>query len=94
MRIFFTVALRSMSPAPVIQFVNIWNNFLALMLLADDQLWPLTLGLHFWNSQLRDQPWYDIVVTGSPISVLPLVIAFVVLQRYWRSGLAAGSLKA
>ncbi|MER6949130.1 carbohydrate ABC transporter permease [Nonomuraea sp. NPDC000554] len=99
LRIFFTVALRLMSPALVtiflFQFVGIWNNFfLPLMMLADDKLWPLTLGLYFWNSQLRDQPWYDIVVTGSLISVVPLVIAFIVLQRYWRSGLSAGSLKA
>ncbi|MEU0571678.1 carbohydrate ABC transporter permease [Nonomuraea sp. NPDC005983] len=99
LRIFFTVALRLMSPALVtiflFQFVGIWNNFfLPLMMLADDKLWPLTLGLYFWNSQLRDQPWYDLVVTGSLISVVPLVIAFIVLQRHWRSGLSAGSLKA
>ncbi|MCW3844661.1 carbohydrate ABC transporter permease [Micromonospora yasonensis] len=98
-RIFFTVALRLMSPALVticlFQFVGIWNNFfLPLMMLADDKLWPLTLGLYFWNSQLRDQPWYDIVITGSLISVVPLVVAFLALQRYWRSGLSAGSVKA
>ncbi|WP_329479062.1 carbohydrate ABC transporter permease [Kribbella sp. NBC_01484] len=99
LRIFFTVAVRLMSPALVtiflFQFVGIWNNFfLPLMMLADDKLWPLTLGLYFWNSQLRDQPWYDVVVTGSLISAIPLVLAFLVLQRYWRSGLSAGSIKA
>ncbi|MFE7329607.1 hypothetical protein ACFU8W_32440 [Streptomyces sp. NPDC057565] len=85
LRIFFTIALRLMSPALVtiflFQFVEIWNNFfLPLMMLADDLLWPLTLGLYFWNSQLRDQPWYDIVVTGSLISVVPLIIAFLTLH--------------
>jgi multiple sugar transport system permease protein len=98
LRIFCTVGLRLMSPALVticlFQFVGIWNNFfLPLMMLADDKRWPLTLGLYFWNSQLRDQPWYDVVVTGSLISVIPLVIAFLALQRYWRSGLSAGSVK-
>jgi len=99
LRIFFTVAVRLMSPALVtiflFQFVGIWNNFfLPLMMLADDTLWPLTLGLFFWNSQLRDQPWYDLVVTGSLVSAIPLVIAFLALQRYWRAGLSAGSVKA
>ncbi|MFF3785409.1 carbohydrate ABC transporter permease [Streptomyces sp. NPDC001933] len=99
LRIFFTIALRLMSPALVticlFQFVGIWNNFfLPLMMLADDSRWPLTLGLYFWNSQLRDQPWYDIVVTGSLVSVVPLCIAFLALQRFWRSGLSAGSLKS
>jgi multiple sugar transport system permease protein len=33
------------------------------------------------------------VVIGSLISVIPLVIAFLSLQRFWRSGLAAGGVK-
>jgi multiple sugar transport system permease protein len=32
-------------------------------------------------------------VTGSLISILPLVAAFLLLQRYWQSGLAAGGVK-
>jgi multiple sugar transport system permease protein len=34
-----------------------------------------------------------LVVTGSLISILPLVVAFLLLQRYWQSGLAAGGVK-
>ena len=34
-----------------------------------------------------------LVVTGSLISVVPLVVAFVLLQRYWQSGLATGGVK-
>ncbi|NGO15324.1 carbohydrate ABC transporter permease, partial [Streptomyces sp. HC44] len=34
-----------------------------------------------------------LVVTGSLISIIPLVIAFLMLQRYWQSGLATGSVK-
>jgi multiple sugar transport system permease protein len=34
-----------------------------------------------------------LVVTGSLISVIPLVVAFLLLQRYWQSGLAAGGVK-
>ena len=33
------------------------------------------------------------VVTGAFLSVFPLVVAFLVLQRFWRPGLAAGSVK-
>jgi multiple sugar transport system permease protein len=34
-----------------------------------------------------------LVTTGSLLSIIPLVAAFVILQRYWQSGLSAGSVK-
>ena len=33
------------------------------------------------------------VVIGSTLSMVPLVVAFLLLQRYWQSGLATGSVK-
>jgi multiple sugar transport system permease protein len=98
-RIFFTMALRMMSPALVtvflFQMVGIWNNyFLPLVMLSDEELYPITLGLVTWQSyQGRDIGMYTNVVTGSMLSVIPLVIAIVVLQRFWRGGLTAGAVK-
>ena len=34
------------------------------------------------------------MITGSLLSILPLVIAFFFLQRYWQSGLSTGGVKA
>jgi multiple sugar transport system permease protein len=34
-----------------------------------------------------------LVVTGSLLSIIPLVVAFLLLQRYWQSGLSAGAVK-
>ncbi len=33
------------------------------------------------------------VVMGSLLAVVPLILAFVLLQRFWRSGLTAGAVK-
>jgi multiple sugar transport system permease protein len=33
------------------------------------------------------------VITGSLVSIVPVIIVFILLQRFWRTGLAAGSLK-
>ena len=99
-RLFFQVGLRLMLPALVtiflFQFVAIWNNFLLpLIMLAGDRLYPVTLGLYTLNSQItRDPDLKMVVVTGSLLSVVPLVAAFLLLQRFWRSGLSAGSVKA
>jgi len=98
-RIFFTLGLRMMAPALVtvflFQMVGIWNNyFLPLVMLADEELYPITLGLVTWQSyQGRDIGMYTNVVTGSMLSVIPLVIAIVVLQRFWRGGMTSGALK-
>ncbi|PRY07331.1 multiple sugar transport system permease protein [Kineococcus rhizosphaerae] len=98
-RIFFTIVLRMVVPALVtvflFSFISIWNNFfLPLIVLNDERKWPVTLGLYSLQQSAQSDP--DIVrtvVTGSLVSTIPLVILFLVLQRYWRSGLTAGALK-
>lgn len=100
LRTFFTMAVRLMSPAMVtiflFQFVVIWNNFLLpLVMLQDDRLYPVTLGLFTWQSQVSRDPSLQILsLTGSLVSVVPIVITFLVLQRYWKAGLAAGAVKS
>ncbi|HEY0186969.1 MAG TPA: carbohydrate ABC transporter permease [Cellulomonas sp.] len=98
LRIYWTIALRLMSPALVtvllFSFVSIWNNFfLPLIMLSDQTLYPVTLGIYNWYTQTR-QANYNIVITGSLLSVIPLVVAFLALQRFWRSGLTAGAVKS
>ncbi|WP_236552411.1 carbohydrate ABC transporter permease, partial [Bacillus altitudinis] len=98
-RTFFTVAVRLMSPALVtiflFQFVAVWNNFfLPLIMLADQKLYPITLGLNNWRSQVDRLPeFYQLTTGGVLVSVIPLVIAIIVLQRFWRGGLTEGSVK-
>jgi multiple sugar transport system permease protein len=98
--IFRRIVLRIMSPALVtvflFQFVGIWNNyFLPLVMLSDTKLYPITLGLTSWQGFASRQPLlYQLEVGGALVSVIPLMILIVVLQRFWRSGLTEGSVKA
>lgn len=99
LRIFHTVGLRILTPALVtvflFQLVSIWNNyFLPLVMLADSDLYPITLGLNNWSSQVERLPeFYELTTGGVLLSVIPLGIAMVVLQRFWRGGLTEGSVK-
>jgi multiple sugar transport system permease protein len=99
LRTFFTVSVRMMVPALVtvflFQFVAIWNNFfLPLIMLRDETLFPVTLGLYAWNSQVNQIPVLrDYVLIGALLSIIPLIIIFLLLQRFWRNGLSAGSVK-
>ncbi|MEU7512779.1 carbohydrate ABC transporter permease [Streptomyces sp. NPDC042898] len=96
-RLFRTVAVRMMLPALVtiflFQFVEIWNNYLLpAMVLGDDRLQPVTVGLVGWNASHVAVP-PPLVVIGSLVSIAPLLIAFLSLQRFWRAGMTAGAVK-
>ncbi|HEY9374068.1 carbohydrate ABC transporter permease [Streptomyces sp.] len=99
LRTFWSIGLRMVMPGFVtiflFQFTAIWNNFfLPLVMLSDQKLFPLSLGLYAWNSNAHAEPdFYPLVVTGSLLAVVPLVVAFVALQRHWKAGLTAGSVK-
>jgi len=96
----FTIALYLMRPALVtialFQFVAIWNNyFLPLVMLSDEKLFPITVGLQTWNVTTggANQFLYTLIVTGALISSIPLLIGCGILQRFWRGGLGTGSVK-
>lgn len=96
---YFRVALRMLGPGLVtvflFQLTAIWNNFfLPMVMLSDQHLYPLSLGLYTWNSSATVSPeYYPVVIMGSLLAVLPLVLAFTLLQRFWKSGLTAGAVK-
>jgi multiple sugar transport system permease protein len=100
-RTFFTISLRLLTPGVVtvllFTVVATWNNyFLPLIMLSTPQWYPLTVGLKEWNAQSATaggQAIYNLVITGSLLTVIPIVIAFLFMQRYWQSGLIAGSVK-
>jgi multiple sugar transport system permease protein len=103
-RIFFQVAARMLAPGIVtvvlFTLVATWNNyFLPLIMLNNPDLYPVTLGLAQWSSQASagggtTGAVLSLVITGSFLSVIPLIAAFLLLQRYWQSGLASGGIKA
>lgn len=101
-RTFFQVCLPLLTPGIVtvllFTMVATWNNyFLPLIMLTDPKLYPLTVGLNQWSAQAgssgASEPVYNLVLTGSLVAIIPLIIVFLFLQRYWQSGLAAGAVK-
>jgi multiple sugar transport system permease protein len=100
LRTFFQLALRVMSPALVtmflFQFVSIWSNYLLpALMLANQSLQPVTVGIVGWQAQrgIGNAVPFNIVITAAAICVVPLIALFLSLQRFWRTGLVAGSVK-
>jgi multiple sugar transport system permease protein len=101
-RIFATIVLRLSAPGLVtvllLNLVATWNNyFLPLIMLNNPRLFPITVGLAQWNAQATQgsgsQVLFNIIITGALLSIIPLIGAFLFLQRYWESGLTLGSVK-
>jgi len=101
-RVIWSVVLPMLKPAIVtvllLSVVHTWNNFfLPFIMLTDSRLLPVTVGLNQWQAQATTasgvlQPW-SFIVTGALISIIPLIVAFLSLQRYWKGGISLGSLK-
>lgn len=99
LRTFSAIAVPPMVPGLVtvflLQFVGIWNNFLLpFIMLADDRMFPLTVGLYsMLNMGLEHQAIYTMVIIGALVAVVPIIALFLYLQRFWRLDLATGALK-
>jgi multiple sugar transport system permease protein len=101
LRTFFRIGLPLLAPGIVtvslFTMVATWNNyFLPLIMIKDPDWYPLTLGLNSWNAQAATaggEAIFNLVIAGSLLTILPLIAAFLLLQRYWQSGLAAGGVK-
>jgi multiple sugar transport system permease protein len=101
LRTFAQICLPMLAPGIVtvllFTMVATWNNyFLPLIMLKNPDWYPLTIGLNSWNKQAATaggEAIFNLVITGSVLTILPLIVAFLLLQRYWQSGLAAGSVK-
>lgn len=100
--IFLRISLRMLVPGLITVFlfslVSTWNNyFLPLVMLNNPSLYPVTVGLAQLNATANNgggsQALFSVVVTGALLSIIPLIIAFLMLQRFWQSGLSAGAVK-
>lgn len=102
-RIVGSVVARVVSPGLatvfLLTFVATWNNYLLpLLVLTETRLQPVTLGLTNWNQQslfpqAGSEVLYSLVVTGSLLSIIPLIVIFIFMQRYMRSGLTLGAVR-
>lgn len=94
--IFFRVIAPILKPAyaslGIMQFVNIWNEFMqALLILRKEKYYTLPLLLKAMVSDRGTD--YGAMMLASTCAVLPLLICFLVASKYFMSGLTAGAVK-
>ena len=94
--IFFRIALPNLRPAlavmGIIFFQASWNDFLwPLIVLNDSTMYVINLALPTLRGPYNDQ--YGLVLGGAVIAVIPIIIIFFAMQRYFIEGIMAGALK-
>ncbi len=94
--IFFRIALPNLRPAlavmGIIFFQASWNDFLwPLIVLNDSKMYVINLALPTLRGPYGDQ--YGLVLGGAVIAVIPIIIIFFAMQRYFIEGIMAGALK-
>ncbi|MDD2296289.1 MAG: carbohydrate ABC transporter permease [Sphaerochaetaceae bacterium] len=95
-RVFITVILPLARPVlftmGLFNFMGSWNGFLwPLIVLSDRSKWTLQLGLANLGSNFYNYQNY--LMAGALISIVPIIIVYVITQKYVEKGLSTGGLK-
>lgn len=94
--IFARLILPIMKPAfaamAILNGMNSWNNFLwPLLALHSDRKYTLPIGLNTLVTPYGNN--YDLLIVGSFFSIIPILILFLIFQRYFIEGMVAGAVK-
>ncbi len=91
-RIFLPVCLPVLAALFILDFVSTWNEFaMALVLLQDQNMWTLPLGLMSFQGQFSSN--YGQLNAAIVMTVLPATLVYLIFQRYFVSGLTSGAVK-
>lgn len=93
-RVMLPVAIPGIVSTALLTFFNAWNDFFATLILITDQhlyTLPVSIGILSTNSQFGTD--FGLMQTGVTITVIPCIVIYLVLQRYYVTGLLGGALK-
>ncbi|MET2010786.1 carbohydrate ABC transporter permease [Microbacterium chocolatum] len=96
-RIFWAIIVPLIRPAlitcAIFAFIWSWNDFLGpLLYLTSPDNYPLPIALRLWNDQTSTSD-YGATVTASFIALVPVLLFFIVFQRFLVDGVATQGLK-
>ena len=96
MRIYWSIAVPVLAPIlatlAIWTFLSTWNDFMwPLIVLSDEARYTLPVALaNLSGEHVQDT---ELMMAGSVVTVLPVLVVFLALQRYYIQGLMVGSVK-
>ena len=90
--IIMPLALPGLAAVFILDFVGTWNEFaIALVVLQSRSSWTIPLALQSFQGLYGNN--YNLLTAGIIMSILPVVIVYLLFQRYFITGLTSGALK-
>ena len=91
-KIMLPLSKPALSTLTIFTFVNTWNDYLGpLIYLKSQEKKTIQLGLKMFISQYSSD--YGLIMAGSVLSLIPVLIVFLCLQKYFVEGVASTGLK-
>jgi multiple sugar transport system permease protein len=91
-RIMLPLSKPALASLALLTFVFTWNDYMGpFIYLTSNRLWTVQLGLRSFVGQFDAE--YAMIMTGSVISVVPILIIFLIGQRYFIQGIATSGMK-
>ncbi|MBE5981576.1 MAG: carbohydrate ABC transporter permease [Paenibacillaceae bacterium] len=91
-KIMLPLSKPALSTLTIFTFVNTWNDFLGpLIYLKTESKKTLQLGLKMFISQYSSE--FGLIMAASVLSLIPVLIVFLSLQKYFVEGIAATGVK-
>ncbi len=91
-RIMLPLSMPALSTLTIFTFVNTWNDFLGpLIYLTRTELKTIQIGIRMFITQYGQE--YGLIMAASVVSLIPVLIVFLLLQRFFVEGIASTGLK-
>ena len=91
-KIMLPLSKPALSTLTIFTFVNTWNDYLGpLIYLKTESKKTIQLGLKMFIGQYSTE--YGLIMAGSVLSLIPVIIVFLCLQKYFVEGVASTGLK-
>lgn len=91
-RIILPLSKPALASLALLTFVNTWNDYMGpFIYLTSNDHWTIQIGLQSFIGQFDSE--YALMMTGSVLSVLPILVVFLIGQRYFIRGIATSGMK-
>ena len=86
------VGLPAIATTVILNFINLWNEFLfAVVLITDEEKRTVPLGIQrFMGDQTQD---IGMISTGLMIAIIPVIVIYVLFSENLIRGMTAGAVK-
>jgi multiple sugar transport system permease protein len=91
-RVILPLTLPAVGAIAIFAFIGAWNDFLGpLIYLTSSQNYTLAIGLTFFHSEHDVE--LNLLMAASTLIILPVIIVFIIFQRFFISGITLGSIR-